>query len=199
MIEEGEFEVPSWEKIYTMLLHLAQWIRKSGFEPDVIVGVCRGGWLPARVLSDLLGNPQIASVKTEFYLGVAERKNKPRITQHVSVSVQGKKVLVADDVTDTGQSLRLVKSHLRKLGAVEVRVVTLYHKPWSKITPDFYEKETSRWIVFPWETRETVRNLIKKFQERGKTIEDAKEKLIKSGLKSKLVEYFVVEFHEGKG
>lgn len=199
MTEGGEFEVPSWEKIHTMLLHLAQRIRKSGFEPDVIVGVCRGGWLPARVLSDLLGNPQIASVKTEFYLGVAERKNKPRITQHVSVSVLGKKVLVVDDVIDTGQSLRLVKSHVRKLGATEVRVVTLYHKPWSKTTPDYYQKRTSKWIVFPWETRETIRTLIGKFQEQGKTIEEAKEKLIKSGLKSKLVEYFVEEFREGKG
>jgi hypoxanthine phosphoribosyltransferase len=198
MTEECEFEVPSWERIHTMLLHLAKRIRKSGFEPDVIVGVCRGGWLPARVLSDLLGNSQIASVKAEFYLGVAERKNKPRITQHVSVPVRDKKVLVADDVTDSGQSLGLVKSHMRKLGATDVRVVTLFYKPWSKIIPDYYEKKTNKWIVFPWEIRETVCNLIETFQEQGKTIHEAKRKLIKSGLNSKLVEYFTEEFCEGK-
>jgi len=197
LVEDCEFEVPSWEKIYAMLLHLAQRIRKSGFEADVIVGVCRGGWLPARVLSDLLGNPRMASVKTEFYLGVVQAKGEPRITQPVSVSVKGKKVLVVDDVTDGGKSLCLVKFHLHELGA-EVKTVTLYYKPWSIITPDYYEKTTTRWIVFPWETRETVRSVIEKFRKQRKTIEEAKKKLIESGLKHRLVEYFIEEFGEEK-
>jgi hypoxanthine phosphoribosyltransferase len=128
-----------------------------------------------------LENPQIANVKAEFYLGVNETKSEPVVTQPVSVSVRGKKLLVVDDVADTGKSICLVKSHLRESGAKEVRIVTLYYKPWSIITPDYYEKETSHWIIFPWERRETVRNVIEKFQKHGKTVEEAKEKLIKSG------------------
>jgi hypoxanthine phosphoribosyltransferase len=180
-----------------MLLNLAQEIRKNGFKPDLIVGVCRGGWPPARVMSDLLGNPQMANVKAEFYLGVAETKGEPVITQPVSVSVRDKKILLVDDVADTGKSLKLVKSHLQEMGAKEVKVVTLYYKPWSIITPDYYEKKTSHWIIFPWERRETVRNVIEKFQKKGKTIEEAKAKLIKCGFDRRLVERFIQETLEG--
>jgi hypothetical protein len=199
MTENCEFEIISWEKIYNMLLNLAQKIRDDGFRPDLIIGVCRGGWLPARVLSDLLENPRLASVRVEFYSGVVETKRgRPRITQPVSAYVKEKCVLVVDDVTDTGKSLCLVKSHLTKSGVSQIRLATLYHKPWSTITPDYYEKKTSRWIVFPWDRKETVRSMIKKYQRQGKTVKEAKEKLIKSGLKRGLVEYFAEEFSEGK-
>ncbi|MCK4440101.1 hypothetical protein KAU85_03865, partial [Candidatus Bathyarchaeota archaeon] len=60
MSQELEFEIPTWKQIYNMLLNLAEKIRKNGFKPDIIVGVSRGGWPPARVLSDLLGNPNLA-------------------------------------------------------------------------------------------------------------------------------------------
>lgn len=181
-----------------MLLNLAQKIRSDGFKPDLIVGVCRGGWPPARVMSDLLGNPQMANVKAEFYLGVAETKGEPIITQPVSVSVRDKRVLVVDDVADTGKSLRLVKLHLQDLGAADVKIVTLYYKPWSIITPDYYEKKTSHWIIFPWERRETVRSILEKFQKQGRTVEEAKEKLVKCGFDRKLVKRFIKELLEGK-
>ena len=190
---EIELEIPSWEQIYEMLLNLADKIKKDGFKPDVLVGVCRGGWPPARVLSDLLENPQLANVKVEFYAGVAETKGEPVITQPVSVSVMGKKVLVVDDVTDTGESLRLVKQHLDEMGATEVKVATIYYKPWSKLVPDYYEKKTSKWIVFPWERKESVTSLIKKYLKNGKSVEEAKRKLIESGMNKEQVERFAEE------
>jgi len=192
-----DFEIPTWDRIYDFLLNLAKKIRKSGFKPDVIVGISRGGWPPARVMSDLLENPQIANVKAEFYLGVAKTKGEPVITQPVSVSVRGKKVLVVDEVADTGKSLRLVRSHLEEGGASEVKIATIYYKPWSIVAPDYYERETSLWIVFPWERKETIRNVIKQYKSEGKTVKEAKEKLVKAGLNAKLVERFIREISEG--
>jgi hypoxanthine phosphoribosyltransferase len=197
LTEEYEFEIPSWERIYEMLLNLAEKIQNNGFKPDLIVGVCRGGWPPARVMSDLLNNPQMANVKAEFYLGVGETKGEPVITQPVSVSVRDKKVLVVDDVADTGKSLRLVKKHLQESGAADIKIVTLYYKPWSVIIPDYYEKKTSHWIIFPWERKETVRNVLRKFQKKGKTVEEVKEKLVKCGFERELVERFLKEILEG--
>jgi hypothetical protein len=194
---ELEFEIPSWERIYELLLDLASKIQNSDFKPDVIVGISRGGWPPARIMSDLLENPELANVKAEFYLGVAKTKGEPVITQPVSVSVRGKRVLVVDDVADTGKSLRLVRTHLRQQGATEVKIATIYYKPWSIVKPDWYERETSRWIVFPWERKETVRNLVEKFKGEGKTVEEAKETLIRYGLDRKLVERFIKEISEG--
>ncbi|TET20785.1 phosphoribosyltransferase [Candidatus Bathyarchaeota archaeon] len=193
-----KLEIPTWEQIYEMLLNLANKIRKDGLKPDVILGVSRGGWPPARVLSDLLENPELANVKTEFYMGVAETKSEPTITQPVSISVQDKKVLVVDEIADTGKSLRLIQSHLKKQGASEIKIATIYYKPWSVVTPDYYEKESSAWVVFPWERKETVRNVVKRFKSEGKTVEEAKETLIRHGLDRKLVERFLGEILEGQ-
>jgi hypoxanthine phosphoribosyltransferase len=156
---ELEFDVPTWNQVYDMLLSLADKIRKEGFKPEVIVGVSRGGWPPARILSDLLGNPNLANVKAEFYLGVAETKGEPSLTQPVSVKVAGKKVLIVDEVADTGKSLKLVRQHIAEQGAAELRIATIYLKPWSIVKPDYYEKETRHWIVFPWEIKETIRKI----------------------------------------
>jgi len=198
MVESLEFEIPTWDKIYEFLLSLAEKIREDNFKPDVIVGVSRGGWPPARVMSDLLENPEIANVKAEFYLGVAETKGEPLITQPVSVSVRDKEVLLMDDVADTGKSLRLVRAHLKEKGATEVKIATIYYKPWSVVIPDYYEKETRSWIIFPWERKETLRNIIKRYKKEGKSVEEAKDKLVSSGLNSKLVERFVREILEGE-
>ncbi|MDH5780287.1 MAG: phosphoribosyltransferase [Candidatus Bathyarchaeota archaeon] len=198
MVEILEFEIPTWDKIYEFLLSLAEKIREDNFKPDVIVGVSRGGWPPARVMSDLLENPEIANVKAEFYLGVAETKGEPLITQPVSVSVRNKKVLLMDDVADTGKSLRLVRAHLKEKGATEVKIATIYYKPWSVVIPDYYEKETRSWIIFPWERKETIKNVIKRYKKEEKSVEEAKDKLVSSGLDSKLVERFVREILEGE-
>ena len=191
-----EFEIPSWDKIYGLLLKLSEAVRKSGFEPDVIVGVSRGGWIPARIMSDLLETPKLANVTAEFYVGVAETKHEPTITQPISVSVKDKKVLVVDDVADTGESLKLVNSHLKNQGASDIKIATIYYKPWSIIVPHYYEKETRYWIVFPWEQKETVRKTVEKFRGERRTVEDAKEKLISSGLNRELVERFIKEVAE---
>ncbi|RLI46403.1 phosphoribosyltransferase [Candidatus Bathyarchaeota archaeon] len=196
MSQKLEFEIPSWEQIYEALLNLAKKIQESDFKPDVIVGVSRGGWPPARIISDLLENPELANVRAEFYLGVAKTKSDPVITQPVSTSVAGKKVLIVDEVADTGKSLRLVKSHLEEQGATEVKIMTIYYKPWSIVVPDWYAKETSRWIVFPWERKETVRQVLEEYKSRGKSVDEAVEKLVQSGLNRKLVDRFVREIFE---
>jgi len=193
-----KFEIPTWEKIYLLLLNLAQKIQKARFKPDVIVGVSRGGWPPARIMSDLLENPELANVKAEFYLSVAETKGEPNITQPVSVSVKGKKALVVDDVADTGKSLALVREHLKEQGATQVKIATIYYKPWSIVTPDWYEKKTSHWIIFPWERKETVRRILENCKKHGKTVTEAKKTLINYGFNRKLVERFIEEIHEGK-
>ncbi len=198
MNSEPKFEVPTWEQIYESLLDLADRLQKANFKPDVIVGVSRGGWPLARIMSDLLENPELANVKTEFYLGVAKTKGEPVITQPVSTSVTGKKILVVDEVADTGESLRLVQSHLKERGATEVKILTMYCKPWSVVVPDWYGKETSRWIVFPWERKETVRQVLKEYKSRKKSVEEAVEKLVQSGLDRKLVERFIREISEGQ-
>jgi hypoxanthine phosphoribosyltransferase len=191
----AKFEVPTWNKIYDMLLSQAKKIRQSGFKPGVIVGVTRGGWVPARVLSDLLEIPNLATVRVEFYLGVAEAKKEPVLTQGVSAVVTGKKTLIVDDVADTGKSLQLAREHVLQQGATEVRIATVYRKPWSIIKPDYYETETSLWVVFPWETKEPIRKIVEKHGDKN-AIDMETAKLVKAGLPKQLAERFLKEVFE---
>jgi hypoxanthine phosphoribosyltransferase len=181
-----------------MLIAQADRIRKSGLNPDIIVGVSRGGWLPARVLSDLLENPNLANVKAECYVGIGISRNEATLTQPVSRSVAGKKVLIADDVADTGKSLTLVMAHIQQQGASEVKVATLYCKPNSTVKPDFHEKETSRWIVFPWEIKETVRKIFEAHKTEAVAVRREVSKLAAAGVSKRLVNRFLLEFKEAE-
>jgi hypoxanthine phosphoribosyltransferase len=195
---DSEFDVPTWDQIYEMLLSLAERIRKSRFKPDIVLAVSRGGWIPARVLCDLLGDLNLADVGVEFYLGVAETKDEPTLARPASVSLAGRNVLIVDEVADTGKSLKLVKEHVASQGAKAVKVAVIYSKPHSIVKPDFFAGETSSWIVFPWEIKETVRKIIKDSAARRKSREEETAKLVKAGVPSELVERFVKEVLEEK-
>jgi hypoxanthine phosphoribosyltransferase len=191
-------KAPSWNHIHNLLIRLATRIKKSGFKPDIIVGVSRGGWIPARIMSDILENNILANVSVEFYVDIGKSKQKPTITQPISTSVKNMKVLVVDDLADSGESLNLVKAHLEKQGAQEIRIATIYFKPWSIVVPNYYEKQTQNWIVFPWEQKEAARKILETKTSQGGTVQDSKEKLIRFGLNRKLVEQFINEIIEEK-
>ncbi len=186
-----KFEVPSWDDVYKMCLRLADEVRRSKFAPDIIVGVARGGWIPARLMSDFLQNSNVANVRVEFYEDVGKTRKKPSITQPVSTPVKGRKVLVVDDVSDTGESLKLVCEDLKERGASEVKLATMHYKPWSVKKPDFYIKETEAWIVYPHELFEFTKSMVKKFRGEGKSTDELKHDLAKIGLNSQIVDKFV--------
>ena len=193
MYSEQRFEVPKWTQIYDMLVELSDKIRITGFNPDVLIGMSRGGWLPTRILSDLLENPHIASVGVEFYVGVNETNAEPRLTQPLSINVCGKKALLIDDVVDTGKSAMLTRKHIDNVGAKETKILTLYYKPWSIVVPDFFGKETSDWIVFPWEIKETLRKLKDKYKDNDQLAKKVISRLIRDGVQEDLVQRFMIQ------
>ncbi len=156
MAAKTGYEVPTWSQIYDMLLDLARKIRLDGYAPDIIVGIARGGLVPSRILADLLETRDFAIITIEYYVGIAEKKREPILKQCLHTQLTGKRVLLVDDVSDGGRSLQLAKKHLEEQCAKEIKIATVYCKPGTVTTPDYYEKETSRWIVFPWEARETL-------------------------------------------
>ncbi len=185
-LQNPKYVAPSWDDVYGMMIELARQIKGSGYSPQVIVGVSRGGWPPARVMSDLLENPNLANMKVEFYKNIGVTAQRPKITQPVTSEVIGKRVLVVDDVADSGQSLRVAYKHLRRKGAREIRVCTLYMKPKSVFKPNHYARTTSKWVIFPWERLEAL-NLIKRnLRSKGKTITVIRE-LKGSGLTASLI------------
>ncbi len=186
-----KYLAPTWAEIYSGLEDLATKICASGFRPDIIVAIIRGGLVPGRIISDLLEQPNVATVRIECHVGTDRTKPVPKLSQPLSVGVKAQKVLLVDDVADTGCSLQLAKEHIEKSGAGAVRVATLYSKPWSKVKPDYFGEETSFWIVFPWEVKEIVRTAI---ENSGNTLLPAlSETLYAKGLPKPLVDRFLKE------
>ena len=128
-------------------------------------------------------------------MGVADTRTEPVLTQRISAVVNGKKALLVDDVADTGKSLQLAKEHVQRQGATEVRIATLYYKPLSVTKPDYYEKETRRWEVFPWETKEAIRKIVEKYRDK-RVISVETAKLVKAGLPKQLAAKLLKEVFE---
>jgi hypoxanthine phosphoribosyltransferase len=182
-----EYVAPSWDKIYEMLVELALKIRKSGFKTDLIVGVSRGGWAPARILSDLLENTHTANVKIEFYTGIEKTARKPIVTQPISEDITNKQILVVDDVADTGESLQVALNHILEKGASAAKTVTIYYKPHSIFKPDFYSDSTSKWIIFPWERLEATKLLLHEAKLDGRDLESVRATLRRCGFDEKTI------------
>lgn len=161
MVKEPELEYISWREIHRVLYNLSQRIiREYGRDYfDIIIAVAKGGLIPARILSDLIDIEEIGIIGVKFYKGVSESMAKPVLTHPLTTSVSGKSALIVDDVVDSGRTLQLVIDELYRHGASEVTSLALYIKPWATTRPDYYYKETTKWVVFPWEIIETLKEL----------------------------------------
>jgi len=187
-----KFLVLTWDDLYWLTVKLAEKIEESGYRPDVIVGIARGGWVIARLLSDFLSISEVASIRIEFYKSIGKTMEKPRIKQPVTTDVRNKKVLLADDVADTGGSLIIARDHIREYGARDIKIGVLHKKPWCKIEPDFYVDLVDAWIVYPHEYKETIKEIVRRELENGiKEVKLLKEKLVNIGFTRKVVEYFL--------
>ncbi|MFT3833980.1 MAG: phosphoribosyltransferase [Micropruina sp.] len=147
---EGK-EVLTWEGFGKASRELAEQVVGDSFRPEVIVAVARGGLLLAGSLAYALGVKLADAMNVEFYTDVAETLPDPVLLAPLLDidSIAGRRVLVVDDVADSGRTLQLVMDILLKHGA-EVRTAALYTKPTSIYRVDYVWKDTDAWIVFPW-------------------------------------------------
>jgi len=150
-------EYVSWKQIYHALVEIAVMIKNDNYKPDIIVGVFKGGLIPARILADLLSIDNLGFIGVKFYKGVGERDVKPILVFPPTPSVRDLNVLVVDDVIESGRTIQLVVDELYRYKALKVKIATIFVKKRSPIMPDYYYKMTDKWIVFPWEIVETVK------------------------------------------
>ncbi|MDR1806959.1 MAG: phosphoribosyltransferase [Propionibacteriaceae bacterium] len=144
-------EVLSWADFGVAVRDLAHAVYDSGYRPDLLLGIARGGLFPAGALGYALGIKNIHIMNVEFYTDVEERLPLPIVLPPVpqEVDLNEKSVLVVDDVADTGGTLKLVRDfcagHVR-----DIRTVVLYEKPHSLVKCEYVWKHTDKWIAFPW-------------------------------------------------
>jgi hypoxanthine phosphoribosyltransferase len=153
----AEKEVLSWELFGTACRELATQVADSGFEPEILIAVARGGLLPGGGLSYALGVKLTDAINVEFYTDVHETLPDPVLLAPLldTDSIKGRRLLVVDDVADSGRTLALVLELLREHGA-ECRSAVIYAKSRSEVDPDYVWRRTDEWIVFPWSAQPPV-------------------------------------------
>ncbi len=150
----------SWDDIERWAKKGAWKVLEEEWRPDVIVGLARGGWIAARLYCDYLGIKDLVSLKVEHWGVTATPDGKARLKYGTSYPLEGKKVLIVDDISDTGESLTLAKNYVLSQKPAEVRAATLLTIKGSRFKPDYYAEEIDwAWIIFPWNFVEDMINL----------------------------------------
>ena len=151
-------EVLSYENFGLAVRELAQTIANSGYQPDIILSIARGGLLLGGALGYALDVKNTFTMSVEFYTGINERLAMPVVLPPVpnKIDLTGLKVLVADDVADTGATLKLVRKFCSGYVS-EVRSAVLYEKSHSIEKPDYSWRYTDLWIEFPWSVEPPVK------------------------------------------
>ena len=150
-------EILTWEGFGVASRELAQTIADDGYEPEIIIAVARGGLVAAGALSYALGVKLSDAINVESYTDVHTTLPDPILLEPMLdvASISGRKLLVVDDVADSGRTMKLVLEILREQGA-EVRSAVLYEKSVSVVKPDYTWRHTDEWIVFPWSAEPPV-------------------------------------------
>ena len=192
--DDTDYVAPSWFELQQLSFDIAKQIRASGKTIDRIITLARGGWPMTRCLIDFLDIQGVASIGVKFYSGINQRLEKPHIYQDLPVSVVDERVLLFDDVADTGTSLKFTRQYLLEFrGVKEVTTATLLTKPQSVIQPDFFGAETTAWIIFPYDVADMVFLLTERWKTQGVSKDDMPHRFAELGFDSEWIEYFVHE------
>lgn len=164
----------SWVHFHRLARRLAFMVRDSGFRPDLILAVARGGYLPARIISDYLDIFDLASIKVEHYHGT-HKQRLVRIRYPTPADIDGRRLLLVDDVSDSGDTFEAVIRHLAQHGTPgSVKTAVLHHKRTSRFVPDFLAEEVVdwRWLIYPWAMVEDLTSLLSQMVPRPASVEE---------------------------
>ncbi len=154
----------SWQDVEKAALHIVHKLQKDKFQPDIIISLARSGLIPAALISYCIGNKQLYTIKADFSKTqrsgkMQDLRSSPILTQRIKRNIKGLKILVVDEMTVSGETLKLVSNYLKTKQPKEVRYAVLYKQPWTQFKPDYYGKLIKEWPLYPWkELRNNIRD-----------------------------------------
>ena len=186
------------KQLKQLTFSLGKKVLNSGDKPDRMVALSKGGWTVARYLYGYLqpiGLKETATIGIGLYDGINDKsKSGPRIyqrlNQELEAELQGETVLVADDLTDSGEQLIFVKEYLESLGVARVIMVALFKKPTSEANIDHWAETTSAWIIFAYEAFETMEELDDKWRAKQIKDEEIKRRFGEIGFDQEDIDFY---------
>ena len=164
--DKFDCEVMDWELFYSLSVEVARKIIESGYRADFMVGLARGGWVLSRVLCDFLAIKDLVSLKVEHWGVTATPDGTAQLKYPFEIDLTRRSVIIVDDITDTGDSMKIATDYVQTKNPAEVRTAALRNIKGSKFTPDYYGDEINwRWVIFPWNYVEDMCNIVPKASE----------------------------------
>jgi len=158
----------SWKELHALCQKLASSIRHdSTRHQDEIVTIGRGGLSVGLILADLLRIP-ICSFTIQSYTDI-KKQGALKITEKLGKTIHDKHILLTDDNADSGKTFLRALSYLKALRPASITTASVFYKPWSKYRPDFFAKETKKWILFPHEVVEWIYTFTMSMKKEGKS------------------------------
>ncbi|WP_128694138.1 phosphoribosyltransferase [Methanoculleus taiwanensis] len=151
-------DLVAWDYAVRLSRALAAKIRASGYRPEMVIAIGRGGYVPARIVCDTLLLNALTSIKIEHWGIAASKGREASIRYPLAVDVRGLNVLIIDDITDTGSTLRLAAGYVEQFEPQEIRSGVLQHKRTSAFSPDYYAEYLAdwKWVIYPWAAHEDL-------------------------------------------
>lgn len=196
--DEVKYIAPNWEEMGRLCFSLARSILESSYQSERLITLAKGGWTWSRTLADYLSVEEIGSIQIRFYTDIYSTTEKPIIIQSLPISVAKENLLLFDDIVDTGKSLETAKMYLKMCGAKEIKIASLFYKPWSSVKPDFFGAETKAWVIFPHEIRESIYLIGQKWLDMGVSPEEVKNRFLKIELPQDQVDFFLKKVYGKK-
>jgi hypoxanthine phosphoribosyltransferase len=191
-LEEKRFIHLKHKDIEILVDKLHIQIIQDNFKPDLIVAVSRGGFVPSRILCDRLSIRRLTSIQIESYRTIGQ-PSEPIIVFPINSDLKGYRVLIVDDVSDTGKSILKAKQHLEEKDADIIKTATLHIKPMSSFIQDYYARLEEDWIIYPWELKETLLEIIKQLQTCGYDSTLITQKLLNIGFDKKSIKKYLIK------
>jgi uncharacterized protein len=185
-----EFLTVPWTSLHNVSFQLARDIEGKNNKQDLIVAIARGGMTIAHMLSDFLSLP-VATFTISSYKDMQQTKLSD-ISFHVGGELAGKKILLVDDISDSGKTFIRGTEYLKGLGVTSIITAAPYIKPWTKHLPDHYVEKTDKWVVLPYEARETIEAVASLLKKEGKTQNDIIQKLKGLGISEDFINTYLI-------
>jgi len=188
MKEFPSLEFITWQQFHHLCFVLSKQLE---LEPsfDTIVSISRGGHVISRILSDFL-KLNVLNVTIQSYKDINKRQ-ETKITQKIGLSLKNKHILLIDEIVDTGLTLKKALNYLKRLGPSRVTSTALHVKPRTTIYPDFYATTTEKWVVYPYEVRETIESIRLILTSTKTNKSDFKKLLLNNGFPQEMIKHYL--------
>jgi hypoxanthine phosphoribosyltransferase len=182
---EMKCKLVSWDEVVQMCKILSSKIEADNYVPHTIIGLARSGFVPSRLLSDMLGITDLVALKVEHWLDTTgEHREEATIPYKIPFRIEGRKVLVVDDIVDTGKSMNISVEYLRQFKPSQLKTAVMQYITASEHIPDYYavKIEDWTWFIYPWNLYEDLGNLSLKLLKASRKplkIEEFKAEMLK--------------------